>query len=179
MYDLEFQKPNESKVLMFSLDGAGKTTLLYKLKLDQFVQPIPTIGFNVESIPVGNDFSFVMWDIGGNEKLRPLWSHYYAGSDAVMFVIDSTDMDRLDTAKEVLYKTLGEEELVSSPLLILANKQDLPEAVPPGELEQLLDMSGRTNKKWRLCGVSAHSGEGLWSAVRELKDMVMDARGNK
>ena len=164
---------------MASLDGAGKTTLLYKLKLDKFVQTIPTMGFNVENIPVGNDFSFVMWDVGGHERLRPLWKHYYAGIDALVFVIDSTDMDRLETAKEVLYGTLGEEELVNSPFLVLANKQDLPGAVSPSDLERLLDLGGRTNKKWRLCGVSAYSGKGLWSAIQELKDMVIDARGNQ
>ena len=164
---------------MVSLDGAGKTTLLYKLKLDKFVQTIPTVGFNVETIPVGNDFSFVMWDVGGNERLRPLWKHYYAGIDALVFVINSTDMDRLETAKEVLYGTLGEEELVNSPFLVLANKQDLPGAISPSELEHLLDLGGRTNKKWRLSGVSAYSGKGLWSTIQELKDMVMDARGNQ
>ena len=58
------------------LDAAGKTTILYKLKLGEIVTTIPTIGFNVETVEYKN-ISFTVWDVGGQDKIRPLWRHYF------------------------------------------------------------------------------------------------------
>src|SRR3569833_64894 len=63
------------RILMVGLDAAGKTTILYKLKLGEVVTTIPTIGFNVETVEYKN-LKFTMWDVGGQDKLRPLWRHY-------------------------------------------------------------------------------------------------------
>ena len=111
----------EMRILMVGLDAAGKTTILYKLKLGEVVTPIPTIGFNVEEVRYKN-ISFHVWDIGGQDKIRWLWRHYYANSQAVIFVVDSTDNDRFDEAKLELHKMLADEELVGAMLLIYANK---------------------------------------------------------
>ncbi len=66
----------EMRVVTLGLDGAGKTSLLFKLKQDEFVTTIPTIGFNVETLDYKN-VKFTVWDVGGQHKLRPLWKHYY------------------------------------------------------------------------------------------------------
>merc|ERR1712226_1037887 len=66
------------RILMVGLDAAGKTTILYKLKLGEVVTTIPTIGFNVETVEYKN-LSFTVWDVGGQDKIRPLWRHYYQG----------------------------------------------------------------------------------------------------
>jgi GTPase SAR1 family protein len=63
-----------------------------------------------------------MWDVGGQDILRPMWKHYYANSDALIFVVDSQDWDRLDIAKNELHRMLAEEELKDAVLLVLANK---------------------------------------------------------
>jgi ADP-ribosylation factor protein 1 len=63
-----------SGILMVGLDAAGKTTILYKLKLGEIVTTIPTIGFNVETVEYKN-ISFTVWDVGGQDKIRPLWRH--------------------------------------------------------------------------------------------------------
>ena len=78
----------KANLLMLGLDSAGKTTLLYKLKLDKILQTIPTVGFNVESIKY-KSLNMTMWDIGGQEKIRPLWRHYYDNVDGVIFILDS------------------------------------------------------------------------------------------
>src|ERR1700760_4966354 len=62
------------RILMVGLDAAGKTTILYKLKLGEVVTTIPTIGFNVETVEYKN-ISFTVWDVGGQDKIRPLWRH--------------------------------------------------------------------------------------------------------
>merc|ERR1712187_340035 len=69
----------EMRILMVGLDAAGKTTILYKLKLGEVVTTIPTIGFNVETVEYKN-LSFTVWDVGGQDKIRPLWRHYYQGT---------------------------------------------------------------------------------------------------
>uniref|UniRef100_A0A183CME8 MICOS complex subunit MIC60 n=1 Tax=Globodera pallida TaxID=36090 RepID=A0A183CME8_GLOPA len=66
----------EVRILMVGLDAAGKTTILYKLKLGEIVTTIPTIGFNVETVEYRN-ISFTVWDVGGQDKIRPLWRYYY------------------------------------------------------------------------------------------------------
>ena len=71
----------EMRILMVGLDAAGKTTILYKLKLGEVVTTIPTIGFNVETVEYKN-ISFTVWDVGGQDKIRPLWRHYYQNTQA-------------------------------------------------------------------------------------------------
>jgi ADP-ribosylation factor protein 1 len=80
----------KAKILMLGLDGAGKTTILYQMKLNEHVCSVPTVGFNVEEINY-KGLSFNVWDIGGQTRLRDLWHHYYNGSDAVIYVLDSAD----------------------------------------------------------------------------------------
>ncbi|XP_061252558.1 ADP-ribosylation factor 4 isoform X2 [Bos javanicus] len=66
----------QMRILMVGLDAAGKTTILYKLKLGEIVTTIPTIGFNVETVEYKN-ICFTVWDVGGQDKIRPLWRHYF------------------------------------------------------------------------------------------------------
>merc|ERR1712026_483668 len=84
----------EVRVLTIGLDAAGKTTLLYKLKLGMLVATIPTIGFNVETVEYKN-ISFTMWDVGGQDKIRPLWRHYFQNTEGLIFVVDSNDRERI------------------------------------------------------------------------------------
>jgi small GTP-binding protein len=91
----------KAKILMLGLDGAGKTTILYQMKLNEAVSSVPTVGFNVEEINY-KGLQFTVWDIGGQSKLRDLWHHYYQGSDAVIYVLDSADEERIQLAKETL-----------------------------------------------------------------------------
>lgn len=83
------------------LDAAGKTTILYKLKLGEVVTTIPTIGFNVETVEYKN-ICFTVWDIGGQDKIRPLWRHYLQNTHGLIFVVDSNDRERIaEAAKEL------------------------------------------------------------------------------
>merc|ERR1712124_197492 len=95
----------EMRILMVGLDAAGKTTILYKLKLGEVVTTIPTIGFNVETVEYKN-ISFTVWDVGGQDKIRPLWRHYYH-HQGLIFVVDSNDRDRIEDAREEMTKMLN------------------------------------------------------------------------
>merc|ERR1712159_783111 len=83
-------RKQEMRILMVGLDAAGKTTILYKLKLGEVGTTIPTIGFNVEAVTYKN-ITFTVWDVGGQDKIRPLWRHYYEDAHGVIFVVDSND----------------------------------------------------------------------------------------
>ena len=120
----------KANILMLGLDSAGKTTILYKLKLDTLVTTIPTIGFNVESVKF-KSLNMTIWDVGGQEKIRPLWRHYYQNVDAVIFVIDSNDGGRFEEVSKELHSLMAEDELREATVLILCNKHDLPNAESP------------------------------------------------
>ena len=113
----------QMRILMLGLDAAGKTTILYKLKLNDNVNTIPTVGFNVESV-VYKNVKFNVWDVGGQDKIRPLWRHYYTGTQGLIFVVDSADTDRLDEARQELHKIINDREMKDSVILVFANKQD-------------------------------------------------------
>ena len=104
----------------------------YRLKLGKPKKTIPTIGFNVETVEYKN-ISFTVWDVGGQDKIRPLWRHYYQNTQGVIFVVDSNDRDRIDAARDELHRMLNEDELRESILLVFANKQDLPNAMSAAE----------------------------------------------
>lgn len=84
----------QMRILMVGLDAAGKTTILYKLKLGEIVTTIPTIGFNVETVEYKN-ICFTVWDVGGQDKIRPLWRHYFQNTQGLIFVVDSNDRERI------------------------------------------------------------------------------------
>ena len=125
----------EMRILMVGLDAAGKTTILYKLKLGEIVTTIPTIGFNVETVEYKN-ISFTVWDVGGQDKIRPLWRYYFQNTQGIIFVVDSNDRDRIAEAREELQQMLNEDELRDALLLVFANKQDLPNAMNAAEITE-------------------------------------------
>ena len=152
------------RILMVGLDAAGKTTILYKLKLGEIVTTIPTIGFNVETVEYKN-IKFTMWDVGGQDKLRPLWRHYFQNTNGVIFVVDSNDKDRVAQARDELHKMLSEDELRNAVLLVFANKQDLPNAMTTAEVTDKLGLHSLRQRNWFIQGCCATSGEGLYEGL--------------
>merc|ERR1712130_600247 len=154
----------EMRILMVGLDAAGKTTILYKLKLGEIVTTIPTIGFNVETVEYKN-ISFTVWDVGGQDKIRPLWRHYYQNTQGLIFVVDSNDRDRIEDAKEELSKMLNEDEMRDAVLLVFANKQDLPNAMPAAEVTEKLGLHNMRNRQWFTQSACATTGDGLYEGL--------------
>ena len=94
MDKLSFGAGRDSRILMVGLDAAGKTSILYKLKLDETMHTIPTIGFNVETVTYKN-INFTVWDVGGQDKIRKLWYHYFTGTDAIIYVVSDENQGTL------------------------------------------------------------------------------------
>ncbi|XP_061666700.1 ADP-ribosylation factor-like protein 4D [Syngnathoides biaculeatus] len=165
-------------VVVIGLDSAGKTSLLYRLKLKEFVETIPTKGFNAEKVkvPVGGSrvVTFHVWDVGGQEKLRPLWKSYTRRTDGLVFVVDAAEADRMEEAKVELHKISRSSENQGVPVLILANKQDLDTALPAGQVEKLLgvqELSAGTLHHVHSC--SAVDGRGVQQGLEKLYDMIL------
>ena len=162
----------EKRIVLVGLDAAGKTTILFKLKLGETVHTCPTVGFNVETVQY-KKISFTMWDIGGQDRIRALWRHYYADTDAVIFVVDSNDRERIDEASSEIRKMFEFDELRDASLLVLANKQEFPNAMSAAEVMEKLQL--REQMKHRPYYVQpcvATSGEGLYESLDWLTDTL-------
>ena len=76
------------------------------------------------------NFCFIFpQDVGGQDKIRPLWRHYYTGTQGLIFVVDCADRDRIDEARQELHRIINDREMRDAIILIFANKQDLPEGI--------------------------------------------------
>ncbi|XP_030203207.1 ADP-ribosylation factor-like 4ab [Gadus morhua] len=177
-------------IVILGLDCAGKTTVLYRLRFNEFVNTVPTKGFNSEKIKLwlaaGGErrrhwttpsASFHFWDVGGQEKLRPLWRSYTRCADGLVFVVDSVDGERMEEAKTELHKITRLAENQGVPVLVVANKQDLRDALALAEMERLLalrELGAAT--PWHLQPACAIIGEGLREGVDKLHAMIAKRR---
>ena len=93
----------EYRILMLGIGAAGKTTILYRLKKNEVVHTIATVGFTLETVHFG-DLEFCVWDLGGQDKIRPLWRHYFEGVQGVIFVVDASDRSLFNTAKKEFHQ---------------------------------------------------------------------------
>uniref|UniRef100_A0A671T7I4 ADP-ribosylation factor-like protein 1 n=1 Tax=Sinocyclocheilus anshuiensis TaxID=1608454 RepID=A0A671T7I4_9TELE len=189
----------EMRILILGLDGAGKTTILYRLQVGEVVTTIPTIGFNVETVTYKN-LKFQVWDLGGQTSIRqdvfillciirikkernqaknlifllhrPYWRCYYSNTDAVIYVVDSSDRDRMGISKSELVAMLEEEELKKAILVVFANKQDMEQAMTPTEVANSLGLPALKDRKWQIFKTSATKGTGLDEAMEWLVESL-------
>lgn len=176
-----FGSGRELKIVMVGLDNAGKTTVLYRMSLGQTVEAVATVGSNVEQLKHGN-LTFEVWDLGGQANLRPSWSTYYTLTDCIILVVDSTDRGRVSIARGELTSLLAHEHLEAVPVLVIANKQDLRDAMTPGELSTALGLPDVKGHDWHMQKAIATTGEGLsegfdWIAQRLKGDKAPPRRG--
>jgi small GTP-binding protein len=118
--------------------------------------------------------TFTVWDVGGQDKIRPLWRHYFANTQGLIYVVDSNDRDRISEAREELNKMVGEEELRNATVLVFANKQDLPNALPVADLTQELGLPAMTNRKWFVQACCATNGTGLYEGLDWLTENLAE-----
>ncbi|XP_011842786.1 PREDICTED: ADP-ribosylation factor 1-like isoform X2 [Mandrillus leucophaeus] len=146
----------EMRILMVGLDAAGKTTILYKLKLGEIVTTIPTIGFNVETVEYKN-ISFTLWDVGGQDKTRPLWRHYFQNTQGLIFVVDSNDRERVNEAREELMRMLAEDELRDA-------------------ITDKLGLHSLRHRNWYIPATCATSGDGLYEGLHWLSNQLRNQK---
>jgi small GTP-binding protein len=163
------------QVLLLGLEGSGKTTLLYKLKLGAAVSTTPTVGYNLETIRY-KGFELVVWDVGGQPKMRTMWQSCYNGTDVVIWVVDSSNHHAsvMDDVQMEFARMLSHTEMDSRrkgelhahmTLLVVANKQDVPGARTAAEVADALELKRLVTHRWHVQPTSAKTGVGLYEGL--------------
>lgn len=154
----------KGNILMIGLDAAGKTTILNKLAHNMNHDTIPTIGFNKEMFTYKN-IEFTATDIGGQDRLRSVWRHFFNNTDAIIYVVDSADSKRFNEAKNELFKILASDLLKEVPVLVYANKQDMVHAANVNEVAKALEVAKLKQNEWFVQPCVATTGEGLYEGL--------------
>jgi ADP-ribosylation factor protein 1 len=136
------------------------------------------LGFNVETVTPAPGITFTVWDIGGQSKIRPLYRHYYDKTDGLLFVVDSSDEDRLKEARDELFGIITNEGMSSVPVVIIANKSDLSAAIKPSELIEHLSLHSISRRRWYIQQACALNGDGIVEAMQRLAEMIRDNKKN-
>ena len=164
-----------TRILMLGLDGAGKTTIIRKIKLNETVHTVSvTIGFHVEEVSPFKNVTFMSWDVGVNDRLMPLWRHYFQGCEGLVYVVDSSHQWRLQSAREELRAILDTPEMAGVPVVVIANKQDLPRAEGSDKMAGHLGLLQERNHPWFVQAACAESGDGIYEAMEELAKLVKE-----
>eukprot|EP00037_Helgoeca_nana_P031932 m.411307 g.411307 ORF g.411307 m.411307 type:complete len:186 (-) comp28625_c0_seq1:170-727(-) len=129
----------EMELTLVGLQNSGKTTFVNVIASGQFSEDmIPTVGFNMRKVTKGN-VTIKLWDIGGQPRFRSMWERYCRGVHAIVYMIDAAAPDKMESAKAELHALLQKEQLAGIPVLVLGNKNDLPNAL---EVETLIELLG-------------------------------------
>ena len=161
----------EYRILMLGIGAAGKTTILYRLKKNEVVHTIATVGFTLETVHFG-DLEFCVWDLGGQDKIRPLWRHYFEGVQGVIFVVDASDRSLFNTAKKEFHQIAQAPQLKDCPILLFANKQDIEGAVTCEQLSEALELRVLDPKRYHMEASCALTGKGLVEGLEWLSEAV-------
>eukprot|EP00899_Mesostigma_viride_P015460 jgi/Mesvir1/23915/Mv10693-RA.1 len=140
------------------------TVNIDRLHVGEVVSTIPTIGFNVETVTYKN-IKFQVWDLGGQTSIRPYWRCYFPNTQAIIYVVDSSDPERLAISRQEFHAILEEEELKDAAVLVFANKQDVPGALDEAKVTEGLGMHTIRNRQWAIYKTSAIKGEGLFDGL--------------
>lgn len=162
---------------MLGLDNTGKTTLFNRINATQteLISEGPTVGYNVQPVRF-RKLSCRLWDVGGRSQIRNLWKHYYQGTDALIYVVDSTDADRFPDAAEEIKRVLSHQEMRGVPVLVIANKQDLKNSFKPIDVKRQLDLSSGEGNSIHVVGTSAVTGKGVKKGLKHLHKMLKEKR---
>lgn len=175
---ISLRKNRKAKIIWLGLDTAGKTTIIRRLTTGNFEARLPrTMGLNVDDFRFESDetLEIVSWDLGGQVYFRSsLWEAYMADTNGIIFVVDSADKKRFKEVKQELWKyVIGRNNLKNIPLLVLANKQDLSNAVDPGELATELNLIKIQRSSFMIMPVSALTGDNIKEALNWLTDRII------
>uniref|UniRef100_A0A3B5M8Q2 ADP-ribosylation factor-like 9 n=1 Tax=Xiphophorus couchianus TaxID=32473 RepID=A0A3B5M8Q2_9TELE len=167
-------RPVESEgtqVLVLGLDGAGKTSLLHCFSSGSLEQDVePTQGLNAISISK-DDMDIEFLEIGGGENLRPYWQKYTPKALLLVFVVDSANPELFPVTKKHLHELLVLHPHL--PLMVLANKQDLPTSCNITDLHDALSLSEAGDRRLFLIGTHVRKGDSeLCSGVQDARDLI-------
>eukprot|EP00871_Galdieria_phlegrea_P001819 jgi/Galph1/2638/GphlegSOOS_G1310.1 len=159
----------EMELAVLGLQNAGKTTLVNLFATGTFTEDrIPTVGFNLRKVKKGG-VTLKVWDLGGQQRFRSMWERYCRGVNVIVFVVDSADRERFATAKLELQEITQRPSLANIPVLFLANKSDLPNAITdPQEMVEKFDLKSIKEREVAVYSVSAKNRTNIDTVLRWL-----------
>ncbi|QLQ81881.1 hypothetical protein HG537_0G01350 [Torulaspora globosa] len=182
-----WNRKEQYSILILGLDNAGKTTFLetlkksYSLHSKELSKITPTVGQNVAQVPMDKNCILKFWDVGGQQNLRAMWPEYYPQCHGIIFVVDSTDRSRIGECNDALATVMMDEDIEGVPVLMLANKQDRPDAMEVQDIKQIFNkiaehLSARDS---RVLPLSALTGEGVREAAEWLLIRLQRNKANR
>eukprot|EP01132_Coremiostelium_polycephalum_P005612 gene5612-6984_t len=143
------------ELTLVGLQGSGKTTLVNVFSSGSYTEDtIPTIGFNMKKVTKGN-VTIKLWDIGGQPRFRIMWERYCRGVNAILYVVDSVDREKFEQSKAALHDLISKPPLQHIPLLVVANKNDLPNCADVEEVIAALDLKSILGREVCCYSISA------------------------
>ncbi|KAG0039086.1 ADP-ribosylation factor protein 3 [Podila clonocystis] len=174
-------------IVIIGLDNAGKTTLLERIKSIFLGVPglpperiAPTVGLNIGRIDIGGA-RINFQDLGGQTDLQSIWERYYRECHAIVFVVDSSDPERIEECRDALEKVIMDDTVEGIPVLMLANKQDVPTALKLESIKEIFNQIAERlgARDSRVLPISALEGNGVKDAVDWLFLRVQRNKVNK
>lgn len=163
-------RPTEVRIVVIGFSGAGKTTVLNKLSLDVTVT-WPVVGFSIRTAQYKNVI-FSMWGMRAETWYRQLGRHYSQNSHGIIYVVDCADIYQMVEAREELQRFISSDNLICVPLLVLANKQDLPNSWSPLKVTDFLGLDNVMDREWYVQATCATQGDGLHEGLEWLTHAI-------
>ncbi|XP_071420354.1 ADP-ribosylation factor-like protein 13B isoform X4 [Pithys albifrons albifrons] len=139
-------------LIMVGLDNAGKTATVRGIQGESPEDVAPTVGFSKIDLKQGR-FEVTIFDLGGGKRIRNIWRNYYAESYGVIFVVDSSDVARMEETKQAMIEVLNSPKISGKPVLVLANKQDREGALSEADVIESLSLERLVNEHKCLCQI--------------------------
>uniref|UniRef100_A0A3P8TAG9 ADP-ribosylation factor-like 13b n=1 Tax=Amphiprion percula TaxID=161767 RepID=A0A3P8TAG9_AMPPE len=148
-----WQEPARKVTLvMVGLDNAGKTATVRGIQGENPQDVAPTVGFSKVDLKQGK-FEVTIFDLGGGKRIRGIWKNYYSESHGVVFVVDSSDVQRIQETRETMAEVLQHPRIAGKPVLVLANKQDQEGALAEADIIENLSLEKLVNENKCLCQI--------------------------
>ncbi|CAD6199247.1 unnamed protein product [Caenorhabditis auriculariae] len=160
----------EMELTLVGLQNSGKTTFVNVIASGQFTEDmIPTVGFNMRKITKGN-VTIKLWDIGGQPRFRSMWERYCRGVNAIVFMVDAADEEKLEASRNELMQLLDKAQLDAIPVLVLGNKKDLPGALDERQLIERMNLAAIQNREICCYSISCKEKENIDITLQWLID---------
>jgi len=143
-----FTTTKKRRIVILGLDNCGKTTFLNLLKFNSFKNYSPTMHPNNSIIKI-NNLEISMYDMGGHKTSRKLWNDYIINVDAIIFIVDSSDISRISESSTELHKLLDniKIDIPWKPILVFGNKIDVNGSPGLGDFKRMLNIEFMTTGK--------------------------------
>ncbi|XP_064825977.1 ADP-ribosylation factor-like protein 11 [Oncorhynchus masou masou] len=160
-------------VVLMGLGSSGKSTLLFRLKAGLVMDTSPTLSFNVVTLDLNKKMALTVWDVGRQGEMRANWRHYLEGGcKAMVFVVDSSDRASIGDSQKAMKNVLFDVNMKGIPLMMLANKKDLPNTMNIREVSNQLELPSYKDRAWQIQACSGLKEMGLQQAFLSVAKLI-------